>query len=117
MATLKSGSIVLPEPVELSTADEIIWSSNTGRVADGSMVGDIVAEKTTLSIKWGVLTSAEVATISNVLTAGFHPITFQDDGVNITITQYRGTLQKEHIGYLTDGIYYYRSASVQLIQK
>lgn len=117
MAILESGSTILPTPVEISTADEIIWSSNTGRAANGDMTGDVIAEKKAVSIKWGVLSEIDVKLIKDTLKPGFNPITFRDDGVNITITQYRGTLSKEHLGRLGDGIYWYRSASVELIQK
>lgn len=117
MAELKAGSVELPSPVSLSVSDEIIWSSNTGRTASGKMVGDIVAEKKNLDIKWGVLPESEVKKISSNLKAGFFPLTFRDDGVNITIQSYRGTLSKEHMGYIGDGIYYYKSVSVSIIQQ
>ena len=106
----------LPAPVSLKVDDEIIWSSATGRTLDGTMLGDVVAEKKTLSVNWGILQESELMIIKNKLIAGFFPITFHDDGQDITITTYRGTLSKEQIGRLDDGIFYYRSASVQIIQ-
>lgn len=117
MAILKAGSVSLPSPVALSSNDEIIWSSNTGRTASGDMVGDIVAEKKNLEIKWGILTEKEIKVISSNLKAGFFPLTFRDDGMEITIRSYRGTLAKEHLGYIGDGTYYYKSASASIIQK
>ena len=45
MFVLKSGNVVLPAPVEMAVNDEIIWSSDTGRTLDGTMMGDVVAEK------------------------------------------------------------------------
>lgn len=117
MAVLKAGNVELPAPISLSSNDEIIWSSNTGRTASGKMVGDIVAEKKNLDIKWGILPEKDVKLISSNLKAGFFPITFRDDGVNITIKSYRGTLSKEHMGYIGDGIYYYKSVSVSIIQQ
>lgn len=117
MAVLSAGGTPLPAPVSISTSDEIIWSDNTGRVASGNMVGDVVAEKKNMEIKWGILTEAEVALIKSKLCAGFFPFTFRDDGVELTIQSYRGTLTKEHLGEQGDGIYYYRSASVSVIQQ
>ncbi len=117
MATLKAGSVNLPEPVEISTSDEIIWSSNTGRTTNAQMVGDVIAEKKTLNIKWGILKESDVALIKANIKTGFFPITFRDDGLELTINTYRGTLTREHIGYLTDGIYYYRSVSVTVIEQ
>ena len=32
---LWSGSVTLPAPTEITSNDEILWSSNTGRSADG----------------------------------------------------------------------------------
>lgn len=117
MATLSCGGTTLPEPVEISSSDEIIWSANTERSSDGTMVGEAIAEKKTLDIKWGILTETEVKKIKDNLVKGFFPITFRDVGTNHTISVYRGTLSKEHLGYIGDGIYYYRSATVQIVQK
>lgn len=114
---LWSGDTVLPAPVAISVNDEIIWSSNTGRCASGEMIGDIVAEKKNVSIKWGVLRESEVLLIKKIMIAGYFPISFRDDGMELTIKSYRGTLQKEQMGYIGDGIYYYKSASVSIIQK
>lgn len=114
---LWSGENVLPAPVSISVNDEIIWTSDTGRTLDGTMVGDAVAEKKTVSIKWGILTEAELVTIKRTLTTGFFPFSFHDDGIDITIEAYRGTLSKEQIGELSDGIFYYRNATVDIIQR
>lgn len=117
MAILKAGDIELPSPDEISTDDELIWSEETGRVASGKMVGDVIAEKKTLSITWGILTESQVKLIAQNLKSGFFPITFKDNGTFITIPAYRGTLSKEHIGTLSDGIYYYRSVTCDLVQQ
>lgn len=84
---------------------------------NGIMVGDVIAEKCTVSIKWGILTETEMKLIREKLISGFFPFTFRDDGIDITIESYRGTLSKEHLGYIGDGIYYYKSASVEIIQR
>lgn len=116
-AVLMAGPVILPAPVELSVDDEIIWSSDTGRTMDGLMIGDVVAEKKNLKISWGILTESELVMIKQNLIAGFFPVTFHDDGMDITIESYRGTLSKSVIGKLGDGIFYYRSASVNLIER
>ena len=59
----------LPAPVSIKVDDEIIWSSSTGRALDGTMLGDVVAEKKTLSINWGILKEYEMALIKNKLIA------------------------------------------------
>lgn len=114
---LWSGSITLPAPTSLTINDEIIWSSDTGRTLSGKMVGDVIAEKKNLSIKWEFLNEKELKTIKDTLIAGFFPISFRDDGLNITIESYRGTLSKEHLGRLSDGIYYYKSVTADIIQR
>ena len=114
---LWSGDVTLPSQVEITVDDGIIGSSNPGRCASGSMIGDIVAEKKNVTIKWGVLTEDELVSIKQVMIAGFFPFSFHDDGIDLTITSYRGTLSKEVLGYIGDGIFYYRSASVSVIQK
>lgn len=114
---LEADGMELPAPVSIKVDDEILWSSSTGRALDGTMLGDVVAEKKTLSVTWGILTETELALIKSKLVAGFFPVTFHDDGADITITTYRGTLSKEQIGRLSDGIFYYRSASVSIVQQ
>ena len=114
---LKSGNVVLPSPTSLSVSDEIIWTSDTGRVLSGLMAGDVVAEKKNLSIKWEFPTEEDIKLIKSRLIAGFFPFTFRDDGIDITILAYRGTLAKEQLGYIGDGFFWYRSASVDIIQR
>ena len=114
---LRCGSAVLPAPETLSIGDEIIWSSSTGRTLSGYMTGDVVAEKKTLNIKWGILTETEYLIIKNNLKTGFFPIRFHDDGINLEIDVYRGTITKEVLGWLGDGIYYYRSDSADIIER
>lgn len=66
---------ILPSPVALTPSNELIWSENTGRAQSGvnkaKMIGDVVAEKQTYAIKWGILTETEYVTIKSKLTAGF----------------------------------------------
>lgn len=117
MAEIIANGIAMPSPVSISTDNEIIWSSDTGRALDGTMIGDVIAEKRTLKIDWGVLKEEELKLISDNMISGFFPIQFHDDGMDIVMESYRGTLSKEHIGKLDDGIYYYRSASVEIVQR
>lgn len=117
MAILKAGDTALPAPVSITVNDEIIWTSGTGRTLSAFMAGDVVAEKKTVSIKWGYLTENEMVLIKEKLIAGFFPFTFHDDGVDITIESYRGTLSKEQLGRLGDGIFWYKSATVDIIQR
>lgn len=114
---LRAGDIVLPAPVSITVNDELIWTSDTGRLMDGTMQGEVVAEKKTVSIKWGILPESDIVLIKSGIIMGFFPVTFRDDGVDMTLTTYRGTLSKEQIGRLGDGILWYRSAAVDLIER
>ena len=114
---LKAGNVILPAPVSITTADELIWSSDTGRTMSGLMIGDVIAEKKTISVKWEFLTASDTAIIKNNLCSGFFPLTLFDDGERNTIEVYRGTLTKEHLGNLGDGNYYYRSVTCDIVQR
>lgn len=115
---IKANSVVLPSPVDISTTDEIIWSSNTGRsTTSGKMLGDVIAQKQTFTIKWGILTKAEQKKIKSGLRTGFHPVQFIFDDETITLTSYRGSITSEHLGYIGDGIYYYKSVSCEVIEQ
>lgn len=117
MVYLKAGSENLPSPVKISTSDEIIWSANTGRsTKSGKMIGDIIAQKITLDVEWGVLEASEVEKLAKYLKTGFYPITFYYYGKEKTITVYRGTMKSEYLGYF-GGIHYYRNVTVSLIQQ
>ncbi len=118
MATIRCGSTNLPEPSEISTSDEIIWSANTGRSSEtGKMIGDVIAKKKTINITWRMITAAQASTIFNCMPGGFFSITFRDYGTETTITGYRGTIEKESLGYIGDGVYYYKSLKVSVIQQ
>lgn len=114
---LWSGGIVLPAPTSLTVNDELIWSSDTGRTLSATMMGDVIAEKKTASIRWEYITEDDIKTIKSVMINGFFPFSFHDDGVDLTIESYRGTLSKEHLGDIGDGNYYYKTVTVDVIQR
>ena len=87
---------------------------NTWQDSEKAKIKDIT--KNTL-LSWGILTEDEYLNIKRNLTRGFFPVTFRDDGGLITINVYRGTLTKEVLGKLSDGIFYYKSATVDLVQQ
>jgi hypothetical protein len=116
MAIIQCGNTSLPAPSTISVDDEIIWSENTGRTTSGKMLGDVVAEKKSISIAWGVLTASQLSTIKSSLIAGFFSIQI-NIGETINITSYRGTLTSDYLGKMTDNIHYYKSATVKIIQQ
>lgn len=114
-AILKAGDVALPSPVSLSIDDEIIWSADTGRTMDGAMTGDVIAEKKALNIAWGYLLEEELILIKSYLVSGFFPITFHDDGIDMSIEVYRGTLSKTYAGYFGNE-HWYSSATVKIVE-
>lgn len=116
--TIKANGVTLPSPVSISTTDEILWSSNTGRsTSSGKMLGDVIAEKETFSIQWGVMPKTDQKKIKQNLKSGFHTVQFIFDDETINLSSYRGTITSEHLGYIGDGIYYYKSVSCEIIEQ
>lgn len=113
---IKAGSTTLPSPIGITASDEIIWSSNTGRSSSGKMIGDVIAEKQTFNITWGVLTKGQRDTIRNALSSGFHPFSVIEDGSTSTIEAYRSTITYDYIG-THGGVSYYKNMQVSVIQQ
>lgn len=111
--TFKASGVGLPAPVKITSNDEIIWSSNTGRDDAGLMLGTVVAEKRTIDITWGVLTQAQMEDIMAAMPAGF--FTFVLGSASLTV--YRGAFTGEQLGDIGDGNSYYRSLSVSVIER
>lgn len=113
---IKSGTTTLPSPVALTGSDEIIWSSNTGRSSTGKMIGDVIAEKQTFQIQWGVLTKAERDLIRSSLQSGFHPFSVIEDGVATTVDSYRSTITWDTLACIGN-VTYYKNMQVSIIQQ
>lgn len=103
----------LPSPVSMSVGDEIVWSSNAGRTASALMVGTAIAEKKTVSLTWGILTKSQMAEIEKKIPKGWVKMYI----LGTLYTVYRGTLTKEVKGYIGDGIFYYSSASTDIVER
>lgn len=113
---IKVGTTELPSPVDLSIDNEILWSEDSGRDLSGLFSGDVVAEKKTLTISWGILSETELNLIKNNLIAGYIPITFSDGSETTTIESYRGTLSKSPLGTFGN-VTFFKSASVKIVQR
>lgn len=113
---IKAGNVTLPSPDTITTSHEVIWSANTGRSTSGKMIGDVIAEKITFAIQWGVLTKAQKDLIRNNLSSGFHPFTVTEDGTSTTIDAYRSTLTFDTLG-TAGGVTYYKNMQVSIIQQ
>ena len=116
MVTITANSVTLPSPVEITTTDEIIWSENTGRSTTGQMLGDVIAQKQTFEIKWGVLTESDFQSLRTNIRSGFNPFTLTIDNDSYQITAYRGNIVGDILGTY-GGVTYRRNASVTIIQQ
>lgn len=67
--------VAMPPPAKegINETDQLIWSSNAGRAANGTFVGDIIATKKTLSITWNQMTYDRLALIRSNISRIGHP--------------------------------------------
>lgn len=114
---LSVNDVPLASPTSIQVDDEIIWTSDSGRDLSGLFSGDVVAEKKTVTIGWSYLAENEVEVIQEKLCAGYFPLKFRDAGQYMIINSYRGTLSKEMLGYIGDGILYFKSVSCKVVQR
>lgn len=108
--------VKLPAPESITINDEIIWSSNTGRTSTGKMIGDVIAEKNTYSINWGLMEERDYKKIKNSIVSGFIPLKIKVDSEAVEITAYRGTLTARARGCIGN-TYYYDSIATELIEQ
>ena len=95
---LKINGIQVAEPAleGITESFEDVWGPETGRNIKGTMEGDIVAEKTTVAVKWNTLTYAQASQLAQTLRSApkffslyYFSVTNQ---AYRTITVYKGTL-------------------------
>lgn len=114
------GGVTMPDLKKegLTISKEKIWSKNTGRAANGDMLGDIVAVKYTLDCAWPPLSREETAMIDKSVSPAFFDVTFTDPGSNSTVTKkfYAGTPTYPVYSYV-QGVKTYAGVKVTLIQK
>lgn len=116
---LKFEGEIMPEPQSIEVSREKIWSSNTGRTDSGTMSGDIVAIKTTLKIKWGVLSAEQIQLIDQHLSKAFFNCTYLDPAsgnAEKTKKFYAGTPIYPVYSYVS-GLPDYKGTGVDLIEK
>lgn len=116
MAIITAGGVGLPAPVSINCNNELIWSSNTGRTADGYMRGSLVAEKLNLTINWGILTATQSQTILSALSGATVSVTINILGISGK-SFYRGSVTREPLMTLTDGVTYFKSMTTNLIER
>lgn len=118
---LTINGIQVPTPAlnGVTISREKIWSADTGRTASGKMVGTLVAQKTTIKLKWPPLTTAQAALIQQAVSgsSAFFPVVFTDaGGTTRTLTMYAGTPTFTQYSWV-NGIQYVVDAAVDLIEQ
>ena len=117
---LKINNVTMPPPAVdgLTISTEKIWSADTGRAAAGNMVGTVIARKTTVKIRWPVLTRAQAALIEQAVNAtDFVSISYLDMGGNrVTKTVYFST-PTYTIYSVASGLEWVRDVSVEGIEQ
>jgi hypothetical protein len=124
MATVSDlyiGGVKMPTPAlnGVTISREKIWSQATGRTASGKMVGNKIAQKYTLKLKWPPLTMEDAAKIQNAVSGDddFFPVKFTDaGGVTRTITCYAGTPTYTQYSWV-NGKQYVIDVAVDLIEQ
>ncbi|MBR2259735.1 MAG: hypothetical protein IJ899_20830 [Blautia sp.] len=119
MASLYIGGQAMPEPKKngLDIKHEKIWSKKTGRGSDGTMLGDIIAYKTTLTITWPPLSQSEAALIDAAVAPSFFNVTYREvGGAAVTKTFYSDTPSYPVYSYV-QGVSTYQGVQVQLIEQ
>lgn len=112
----------LPSPSSLKPSLELIWSQDTGRAQTGAnkakMIGDVIAEKKTYNIQWGMLTASELSKVTSKLTSGFFYF-----GIGTTMALAKADASKFYRGNITYEILpigntmYYKSVTVDVIEQ
>ena len=59
----KANGVVLPSPTAITINDEIVWTSDTGRIFNGTMFGAVITEKKTINITWEYLTESKIIAV------------------------------------------------------
>jgi hypothetical protein len=112
MTEITVNGVALASPTSISNSDEIIWSSGTGRSANGLMSGDVIANKKTIQISWGILTQDEYNAIRNIPSGFFNAVVLGQ-----SIRAYRSTITGTCMGTFSDGITYYNDVSTSFIEQ
>lgn len=103
----------------LTISKEKVWSENTGRAADGKVIGDLVAIKYKLQCEWPPLSRDDVAKIDRAISPAFFNVIFLDPGSNARITRrfYAGTPTYPVYNYVNGSGLTYNGVKVDLVEQ
>lgn len=112
------GGVKMPPLKSLEITKEKVWSSNTGRVASGLLVGDMVAIKYKLVCTFVCLDENDVKKVDAAVSPAFFNVKFRDPGSNTDVTKrmYAGTPTYPIYSY-SNGRITYEGVAVDLIEQ
>ena len=112
-------SITDPDPESWSPVNEPVWTTNSGRVASGLAVGSRQYFKYKIPLRWTMLSMSDAAEIQLLIenNSDFFMVKFYHQSTWITKTVYAGTFTPSGIVKIGNGEIYYKSCSVDLIER
>ena len=118
MSVLMISGKEMPKVKSITISREPIWSKNAGRSADGTMLGDIVAQKLKLEIVFSPMSDANAAILDAAITPAFFVAKFRNPGTGKTEehTMYSSGPKYPVYSYV-DGFPRYVGVGVSLIEQ
>lgn len=118
MDVLTIDGVVMPPVKSLTITREPIWSKNAGRGADGTMIGDIIAQKMKLQITFVPLSDEQAASLDAAILPAFFSTKFRNPctGKMETKTMYAGTPTYPVYSYV-NGLPRYQGVGVNLVEQ
>lgn len=91
--------------------------TKAGRVANGSMVMDLIAKKRKFLFRYKVISGTEMNKILSLIdtTAMFFVLTYEENGEEKTATCYAGHIPTKR--FRTDGVWYWKDMNFDLIER
>lgn len=116
---LKFDGVVMPTPSDVKFENNKIWSDNTGRSADGRLVGDIICIKKKIYITWTHLNGSQVDLINSFISNQSRPffdVTVLDETFTYnTYNVYAGDVSYETLSW-DGGMQFTKNVTVNLIE-
>lgn len=116
--SIKIGGVEMPPIQKLKITREPIWSKNTGRGANGTMLGDIVAVKYKIDATFSPLSDSQASVLADATSPAFFDVTFHDpkDNKEKTKRMYASALPFDVYSYV-DFLPRYVGTSISLVEK
>lgn len=117
---LKFDGVTMPTPSDIKFENNKIWSENTGRSANGYLVGDIIGIKKKILITWTHLNGDQVDLINSYISNVYRPF-FDVEVIDETFTSRTYNVYAGDVSYDTlswDGnMQFTKNVTVNLIER